>query len=421
MNELNISNPDSDIAEHANSRKLGRWVGWLGIILLTFCAGYLFGVYQKTKVPPQEAIQQIVRQSQDEQVSEEVDFSLYWDVWNRIKRDYVHQPIDEADLFYGSVSGLVQGTGDPYSVFYDPTKTESFNDSLNGSFGGVGIELGDKDGNIVVIAPLPDTPAERNGVQAGDVILAVDEEYIDDEGVEQVVFLIRGEVGTDVKLLLQRNGEEPFELTLTREIIQPDTVEVEYQEHAGKTVAIITVSQFTHETSIEFRTIVNDLVLKSPDLVVLDLRNNPGGFVEAAVAIASEWVEEGPILLEQTKDGTRVPTNSNGSGRLTDQRTVVLINQGSASASEIVAGALQDKNKATVIGETSFGKGSVQDVHFFADGSSLKLTISLWLTPDGRTIDKTGIEPDQIVPMSYEDFVAGLDPQLDAALASLNQ
>lgn len=421
MNELNISNPDSDISQHAGSRRLGKWIGLFGLILLTFCAGYLYGVWQKTKVPPQEAIQQVVRQSQDEQVSEEVDFSLYWDVWNRIKRDYVHQPVDEADLFYGSISGLVQGTGDPYSVFYDPSKTEGFNESLNGSFGGVGIELGAKDGQIVVVAPLPDTPAEKNGVQAGDVILTVDDEYIDDEGVEQVVFLIRGEVGTDVKLLLQRNGDEPFEVALTREIIQPDTVKVEYQEREGKTAAIITVSQFTHETSIEFRTIVNELVLKSPDLVILDLRNNPGGFVDAAVSLASEWIDEGPILLEQTKDGTRIPTNSNGQARLADQPTVVLINQGSASASEIVAGALQDKKKALVLGETSFGKGSVQDVHYFADGSSLKLTISLWLTPDGRTIDKTGIEPDQTVTMTYEDFVAGLDPQIDAAFATLNQ
>lgn len=421
MNELNISNPDSDISEHAGSRKLGRFIGLFGVILLTFCAGYLYGVYQKTKVSPEEAIQQIVRKSGEQQMSEEVDFSLYWDVWSRIKRDYVRQPVNETDLFYGSISGLVRGAGDPYSVFFDPTQTESFNESLNGSFGGVGMELGAKDGEIVVIAPLPETPAEKNGVLAGDVILAVNDEYIDDETVEEVVFLIRGEVGTEVKLLLQRNGDEPYELTLVREIIQPDTVKIEYQEREGKTVAIITISQFTHETSVEFRSIVNELILKSPDLVILDLRNNPGGFVDAAVDIASEWIPEGPILLEQTQDGRRVPTNGNGSGRLASQRTIVLINQGSASASEIVAGALQDEKKATVMGETSFGKGSVQDVHFFADGSSLKLTISLWLTPDGRTIDKTGIEPDKIVPMSYEDYVAGLDPQIEAAFSSLTE
>lgn len=421
MNEHNLSTPDSDVTEHASSRKLGRWIGWFGLILLTFSAGYLYGVYQKTKVPPQEAIQQIVRQSEDQQVSEEVDFSLYWDVWNRIKRDYVRQPVDEADLFYGSVAGLVRGAGDPYSAFFGPDQTESFNDSLNGSFGGVGIELGAKEGQVVVIAPLPDTPAERNGVLASDVILAVDDEYIDDETVEEVVFLIRGEVGTDVTLLLQRNGDEPFELTLTREVIQPDTVKVEYQEREGKIAAIITVSQFTHETSIEFRSIVNDLILKSPDVVILDLRNNPGGFVDAAVDIASEWIPDGAILLEQTQDGRQVPSNSTGSGRLSNQKTIVLINQGSASASEIVAGALQDRKKATILGETSFGKGSVQDVHYFADGSSLKLTISLWLTPDGRTIDKTGIEPDQVVPMTAEDYLTGKDPQLDAAFASLNQ
>lgn len=421
MNGLNISNPDSDVAQHAGSRKLGRFIGILGVILLTFCSGYLYGVYHKTKVPPQEAIQQIVRQSADQPLSEEVDFSLYWDVWNRIKRDYVHQPVDEANLFYGSVAGLVRGAGDPYSVFFSPDQTESFNASLNGSFGGVGIELGAKEGQVVVIAPLPDTPAEQNGVQAGDVILAVDEEYIDDETVEEVVFLIRGDVGTEVTLLLQRNGQEPFEQTLTREIIQPKTVEVEYQERDGKKAAIITVSQFTHETSIEFRSIVNDLVLKSPDVVILDLRNNPGGFVDAAVDMASEWIPDGPILLEQSQDGRRTSINSTGSGRLADQPTIILINQGSASASEIVAGALQDRKKAMLIGETSFGKGSVQDVHFFSDGSSLKLTISLWLTPEGRTIDETGIQPDQVVPMTIEDYQAGVDPQLDAAFASVNQ
>lgn len=391
------------------------------MVLLTFCAGYLYGVWEKARVTPQEAVQQIVRQSEQEQLAEEVDFSLYWEVWSRVKRDYVRQPVDEADLFYGSVAGLVQGTGDPYSVFFDPVQTQSFEQSLSGSFGGVGMELGSRNGQVVVIAPLADTPAAAAGIRAGDVILAVDDAYVDGKTVEEVVSVVRGDKGTQVKLLLQRESAEPFEVTLIRDIIKPASVKVEYQDQVGKTAAIITISQFTKDSATEFNVILNELVLKSPDLVILDLRNDPGGFVDSAVAIASEWIPEGPILYEKNQIGEQTPTNSTGAGRLTSQPTVVLIDQGSASASEIVAGALQDEDKAIILGETSFGKGSVQDVHYFADGSSLKLTISLWLTPSGRTIDQVGIVPDVVVPYTLEDFNAGIDPQLEAALATMNQ
>lgn len=414
MNELK-TNP-SDISTHSSSRRLTQWVGVFGVILLTFSTGYLYGVWQKTRVSPQEAIRQIIRQSDDQVITEEVDFSLYWDVWSRIKRDYVRQPVDETDLFYGSVSGLVRGTGDPYSAFFDPEQTGDLKESLNGTFGGVGIELGSKEGQVVVIAPLPNTPAERAGIQAGDVILGVDDVYVDDKTVEEVVFLIRGDTGTQVKLLLQRNREEPFELTLERDIIEPEIVSVEYEERDGKTAAVISISQFTPDSGKEFTAIMNQVILKAPKLIILDLRNNPGGFVNSAVEIASEWIADGPILYEQNQLGEQIPTNSLGSGRLRGLSTVVLINQGSASASEIVAGALQDAGLATLIGETSFGKGSVQDVHYFADGSSLKMTISLWLTPEKRVIDQVGITPDEIVPFTPEDFEAGVDPQLDAAL-----
>lgn len=416
MNELS-----QDSIQHSRSRRLTKLVGVFGVVLLTFCAGYLYGVWEKARLSPQEAVQQIVRQSGQEQVSEEVDFSLYWDVWNRIKRDYVRQPVDEADLFYGSVSGLVHGTGDPYSVFFDPVQTQSFQQALSGSFGGVGMELGSREGKVVVIAPLADTPASVAGVKAGDVILAVDDVYVDDKTVEEVVAVVRGDKGTQVKLLLQRANEEPFEVTLTRDIIKPASVKVEYKDQAGKTAAIITISQFTKDSATEFNVILNELLLKSPDLVILDLRNDPGGFVDSAIAIASEWIAEGPILIEKNQLGEKTPSNSTGSGRLSSQPTVVLIDQGSASASEIVAGALQDGGKATIMGEVSFGKGSVQDVHYFKDGSSLKLTISLWLTPNGRTIDQVGITPDVLVPYTAEDFAAGRDPQLQAALDTLNQ
>lgn len=411
MNERN-----RDVASHGSSRRLGRWVAVFGVVLLTFSAGYLFGVWEKTKIPPQEAIQQIVRQADDQSVDQKVDFSLYWDVWNRIKRDYVRQPVDDSKLFYGSIAGLVQGTGDPYSIFFDPEQTKAFNDSLNGSFGGVGMELGEKDGQVVVIAPVPNTPAEKAGILAGDAILAVDDQYIDGKTVDEVVLLVRGDPGTSVKLLLQRGDTEPFEKTIERAIIQPAVVKVEYKDQAGKSVAVVSISKFTPDSSVEFESIVNDLVLKKPDLLILDVRNNPGGFVTPATDIASEWIDHGPIFFEQKQDGSRIPTNSTGSGRLADQKTVVLVNQGSASASEILAGALQDYGKATILGETSFGKGSVQDIHFFNDGSSLKLTISLWLTPKGRTIDKTGITPDQVVDYTQADATAGTDPQLEAAL-----
>lgn len=393
----------------------------IGLTVVVFCAGYLSGVWEKARVTPEEAVQQILREASGEEIANQVDFSLYWEVWNRIRRDYVHQPVDEKQLFYGSVDGLVQGLQDPYSGFFDPMESSELASSLDGTFGGVGMELGEQEGQIVVIAPLPHTPAEAAGVAPGDAIIAIDDELVEGKNIDQVIQLIRGEKGTTVKLLLQREVAEPYELTLTRDTIVVESVKLRFEERDGKTAAVISLSQFTSSTTTDFHSLINEIALKQPDLVVLDLRNNPGGYVDAAVEVASEWVSQGTILFEQHQDGTRTAIESTGTGQLENFRTVVLINRGSASASEIVAGALQDNLKASVIGETSFGKGSVQDIHSFPDGSSLKLTISLWLTPAGRTIDKTGIIPDTEVTMTYDDFVAGKDPQLDAAFASLGQ
>lgn len=395
----------------------------LAVFLLSagFAGGLRFGVVSATTYDETGArtgvLGRVLGLGRDAPEKVDVEFSRYWEVWNMVRDRHVHRPVDEKKIFYGSLAGMVASLEDPYSVFFDPDFAAEFASELSGTFEGIGAEIGIKKNQLTVIAPLSGTPADRAGLRSGDRILAIDGADTTGLRIEDAVSRIRGPKGTEVKLLVTRDGLlDAQEINIVRDTITVEPVKMRMVEHNSKTIAVITLSQFSESSAVKFREAVRAVLLKDPAGLVLDLRNDPGGFLETAVDVAEQWIPQDIIVVEQFSDGTRREYRSGGGARLTEMPTVVLVNGGSASASEIVAGALQDYGRARIVGAKTFGKGSVQDYVEFEDGSALKLTVALWLTPKGRSIDKEGIAPDVIVEMTPEDVEQERDPQLEAAL-----
>lgn len=348
-------------------------------------------------------------------LTKDVDFMMFWDVWNRAKKDYIKKDTPDTKLFYGALSGIVSSLNDPYSVFLDPDTAKEFNDDLSGEFEGIGAEIGFKAGQLVIIAPLPGTPAEKAGLKAGDKILAIDKKNTATFSLEYAVSIIRGKKGTEVTLKIFRDGEkESRDVTITRNKIAIDSVKWEMKKDD---VAYIKITSFAKDTEGKFAQAVRELIAKNPKGLIIDLRNNPGGFLETAVQLSGYWIDGKTVVIEEFGDGKRDPYSSTTKPSLKDMKTIVLVDGGSASASEIVAGALQDYGKATLVGKKTFGKGSVQDLQQLKDGSAIKLTIAKWLTPLGRSINEEGIKPDVEVEITAEDVEKERDPQLDKAMS----
>ncbi len=361
-------------------------------------------------------------------VSDEVDFDQFWDLWNLLKDKFYEQPLSDIDLLYGAMQGMAAATDDPYTVFFEPAVAEEFERSLNGSFEGIGAEIGVKDGQLQIVAPLNGTPASRAGLQPGDAILQIDGTDTVGMSVEEAVYMIRGEGGTTVTLGIGRlrsqtneAGEtvkvpETFDVPIVRETIVVPSVVVEFPE---ETIAQITISSFNSDTAQEFSKAVEEALEHNATGVILDMRSNPGGYLDRAIAVAGEWVGRDVVVVER-RQGEIVDTfHGTGNGRLRDVPTVVLVNGGSASASEIVAGALQDYGIATVIGTQTFGKGSVQDYAELEYGTAVKITVAEWLTPNERSINDVGITPDIIVEFTEQDLHDEHDPQFQKALELL--
>jgi len=391
------------------------------LVVLAFIGGVAIGEL-RSEAPSEELDLNKVLNAGAEQpksVSREVDFAQFWDIWEIVHSRHVEQPVNEVDLYYGAVAGMVASLEDPYSVFLDPHFAEMFESELSGMFEGIGAEIGIKQNQLKIIAPLPDTPAERAGLMAGDAILAIDEVDTYGMSTDEAVRRIRGPKGEEVVLLIGREGEDALDVSIIRDTITVESVRWRMEERDGVRIALIEIFHFNESTMPIFEEAIQSLLIENPDGLVLDLRNNPGGFLDTAVEVAGEWVQQDVVVQEKFSDGSLRNYNSNGNSRLADLPTVVLVNGGSASASEIVAGALQHYGKATIVGEPTFGKGSVQDYVEFDDGSALKLTIALWLTPSGLSIEKEGITPDEEVEMTVEDFNSDLDPQMDRAVELL--
>ncbi len=350
-----------------------------------------------------------------------IDFSLFWDVWDLLKDKYVDaESLDARKLFYGAINGMLRATGDPYTIFLNPEENEKFNEDINGSFEGIGAEIGIKGGVLTIIAPLKNTPAENSGLRAGDKILKIGEENTADMSIGDAVDKIRGPKGTEVKLTIFRNGDdETREITVTRNVINVKSVELEFKEN----IAYIEINRFGRDTVKDFSSVAREAISQKVNGIVLDLRNNPGGFLDVSVDLTSKMVPKGKVVvIEEDSNEKQKKVSAKGGDIISQIETVVLINEGSASASEIVAGALRDnRDNVTIVGKQSFGKGSVQELIPLPKDSAVKITVAKWLTPSGNQINNEGIAPDVEVELTNEDYENDRDPQLDKALEILKE
>lgn len=379
----------------------GFWTGLLlGLVLGgVFLLGYLLGNQQRLGARDEE-------------------FSLLWNVRVLLEQKFIGDSPSAQTQVYGATRGLVASYGDPYTVFVEPVARTLERDELRGHFGGIGAYISRDEAGHVVLTVMRDRPAARAGVQDGDILLAVDGEPITPAmTVEEIITRVRGEVGTHVSLRLKRPGQEaPFTVTVARERIETPSVEWRVLD-ADARIGYVRISIFGEQTARELRDGLAELAGQGIARLVLDLRGNGGGLVDAAVDVASQFLPEGQVLREVKRGGRErfYPVKRTNSPAL-DWELVLLVDGGTASASEIVAGAFRDHKRAVLIGEKTFGKGSVQEVHEFPDGSSLHVTVARWLTPERHPIDRQGIGPDITVGVSAEDHAAGRDPQLARAI-----
>lgn len=334
------------------------------------------------------------------------------EVWNDIHDRYVNGSIDTTTLVRGAIRGMVEGLGDPYSAYFDPKQAKEFADEINGTFEGVGMEVGFKDNRLAVIAPLPETPAARSGLQAGDIILQIDKQDTEGWSLDQAIRKIRGPKGSTVVLVIRRGQAEPQEISVVRDTIVVSTVTAKILTVQDRSIGYIQISSFTEDTAPKVRKEIQVQLAKSVVGFVIDLRNNPGGLLDASVDVTSIFVDNEVVVSEVDQAGKHQDLRSNGRRLVDGQPVVVLVNGGSASASEIVAGALQDLGRATIVGQQTFGKGSVQQLKDLPDGSTLKLTIAKWYTPKNRSISDSGITPDLVIAPADSGEA---DVQLDKA------
>lgn len=347
----------------------------------------------------------------------DADFEQFWQVWDKIKTKYVKQSSDETAMLYGAIQGLVGSLGDPYSLYFAPKEADEFAKDLSGELEGIGAEIGIKEAQLTVVSPLPDSPAEKAGLRPGDKILAIDTTSTAGMDVGTAVSKIRGKANTKVTLTIIRDGQtKSQDVVITRSKIIIPSIIFSFKEN---NVAYLRVMQFNEDTKKKLSKYAKEITNKKASGIILDLRNNPGGYLDTAIDMASYWVTEGSVVSEKGRSGINNEHKTSGTHPLSEIRTAVLVNRGSASASEIVAGALQDTKKGIVLGEQTYGKGSVQDLETFADGSALKLTIAEWFTPSGKNINKEGIKPDIEMKEDWEKEKIGQDLILEAALELL--
>lgn len=401
------------------SRKLNVFVAALGLIV-AFGAGFLF-----SQAEPQRGYlnnapkgRNLIQSTETAQTP--VEIPNLGEVWKRLQNAYFDgAKLDLKKLQYGAVKGFVHEIGDPYTAYMTPEETKEFSSDLEGELEGIGAQLEVKDGKLTVVAPLKNSPAEEAGIKPGDIIYKIDGAFAEEMTFYEAVRKIRGKSGTKVTLTIIREKKpEPFDITITRREITVENVTLKKLDNGIYHLAIL---QFNDSTKKDFLKAANEMLLNDPRGLILDLRGNGGGYLDISIDILSELLKgEQTGAIIKKKNGTELETaKTNGSGRLADIPLVILVNKGSASASEIVAGAVQDYKRGLLIGETTFGKGSVQEIQPLTDGSSLRFTIAKWFTPQDRSINEKGITPDREVKMNEEDAEQDRDPQLDEAVKYL--
>lgn len=378
------------------------------IIFLSFILGWAFG-HLDSRISKIGFSPTIVNQD-----NESIDFGIFWQAWNKVIAEYDGE-IDYSKLVSGAIRGMVDAVGDPYTVFMDAEESVIFSNELDGSITGIGAEIGIKDENIVIIAPLENTPASKAGLKAKDIILKINDESTEGMDVDTAVSKIRGEIGTKVTLTIKR-GDRELVFEMIREKIETKSVKWEMK---NESIGYIEITRFDSNTTALTQQATEELASKNVKGIILDLRNNPGGYLDSSVEVASEFIKNGVIVTEKKFDSRQKEEyKANGKGKLTENPIpmVVLVNEGSASAAEIVTGALQDHNRAIVVGTKTFGKGSVQTIESIGQGMTIKITIAHWYTPNGKNIGSEGITPDVIVDLTEDDAKAERDPQLDKAI-----
>jgi len=373
--------------------------------ILIFNAGYRYG-YDQIPVPP-------------EGLPDDVDLTLLWDVWDKIEENYSGE-IDYQEMLYGAVGGLVSGLGDPYTVFFNPEDSRIFKDDISGSFEGVGMEIGVRKGELTVVAPLEGTPAQKAGLLSGDIIVKIGDIFSRDITADEAVKFIRGPKGTAVNLAIYREGwndSKVFEIV--REVIKIPNIQWELIEGD---IAKVRVYQFSSGLDSDFSKIVSEILSSPAKKIILDLRNNPGGLLHEAQMMAGWFLKKGTVVTIESFGGGREEKEYRAIGResLWNYPAVILINQGTASGAEILAAALRDnRDDVQLVGEQSFGKGSVQEPIDLRGGALLKVTVAHWLTPDREMINEKGLTPDVEVKITEDDYSNDRDPQLDKAIEIL--
>src|SRR3989338_1285568 len=377
------------------------------IIVVVFTAGFFVGKNQVVcKVCKPETL----------------DFSLFWDAYSKLEEKFIHkEEIDNQKLLYGAISGMTKSLGDPYTDFFDPSQAKAFQQDLLGSFEGIGVEVGIKKEQLTIIAPLSGTPGELAGLKAGDVIVKINNTSAADMAIDQAVSIIRGKKGTPVTLTIFRDGwNATKDFTIIRDTIKINSVKWELK---NDTIAYIHIMQFNQSLPDDFKKIALEILSSPAKKIILDLRDDPGGYLEICKEIAGWFLEQGQVLTIEDfgKDRDPIIYKAEGNATFAQYPIVVLINKGSASASEILAGALRDNRNVTLIGEKSFGKGSVQEMIELQDGVSfLKITIAKWLTPKKTLIAEVGLTPDIKIEPTDDEILSKKDVQLEKALEIIN-
>ncbi len=394
----------------------------LGVIIITGISS--FGAYSFGYEKGFNETKKIVIEGLDNAATPEnkkIDFSTFWQVWDALKSNHINgKTVKDQDLVYGAIKGLTNALDDPHTVFFTPDEAKKFNEDVKGNFGGIGAEIGKDHDQLIIVSPLKNSPAEKAGLKPKDKILKIDDLSTNNLSVDEAVSKIRGEVGTKVILTIFRDG-----LTTSKKIeIIRDLIHTQTLDWSIKDNNILYIQLYSFNTNSEslFEKAIIDAATKSPDTkgLILDLRNNPGGYFDVAVDLAGWFIKRGDVVVkERSANGDEQTFRANGNQALSTLPMVVLINSGSASASEILAGALKIDRGIKLIGEKSFGKGTVQELENIKDDSLLKITIANWLMPDGTLIDKNGINPDYEVELTDKDIEAKRDPQLDKAIEVL--
>ncbi len=419
---------DTNDTTHTSAQKSDAGVSknffTVGVALFLMAASFFSGIHFSATGESGKGLSSLFANQIDAPAAE-VDMSEFWRVWNVLENKFVvgssTDIITSQERLEGAISGLVESYGDPYTVYLPPVEAAAFEEDISGNFGGVGMEVGVRDDIVTIISPLPETPAEKAGLLAGDKIIRIDGDSTERMSIDDAVKLIRGEVGTAVVLTIFREGELEFrDVSITRDLIDIPTIDTEIQGD----IFIISLYSFNAIAELKMQEALRAYTQSGASKLVIDLRGNPGGYLQSAVSIASYFLPAGKVVVTESFGGDAEDVLYRSSGKTLRQFTpediVVLINQGSASASEILAGALRDHEVATLIGDASFGKGSVQELVDLPGGASLKVTVARWLTPSGVSISDGGLSPDIIVERTPQMMMEDIDPQLEAALSYLN-